>query len=222
MRRLAYLASALAIASAAVSVFWTVGGTWLLDTVGGSIEKLARTRSPSALALGTATSLAKIGAGLLVLALVRPWGRHVPDRMLVGANVFVSAVLVTWGGANVLFGGLALAGAVSPADGIDERALRWHVFVWDLWFLVWGASLAIALSGFRRANRTTVGQRHAARGGSVPASAFNDGRANWVEAKAEMSVDTHSSSPCGRASSRLTRSRSSNDPRRPTYQPPTA
>ena len=59
------------------------------------------------------------------------------------------------GGANVLIGGLALAGVFSPADGLDERALRWHVFVWDLWFLVWGASVAIALSGFRRANRTT-------------------------------------------------------------------
>ena len=116
MRRVAYLASALAIASAAVSVFWTFGGTWLLDTIGGSIEKLARTRSRSAVALGTSTSLAKIGAGLLALALVRPWGRHVPDRMLKGANVFVSAVLVTWGGANVLIGGLALAGVVSPAE----------------------------------------------------------------------------------------------------------
>jgi hypothetical protein len=217
VRRVAYLASALAIASAAVSVFWTFGGTWLLDTVGGSIEKLARTRSPSAVALGTATSLAKIGAGLLALALVRPWGRHVPDRMLKGVNVFVSAVLVTWGGANVLIGGLALAGAVSPADGLDERALRWHVFVWDLWFLVWGASLAIALSGFgARTGRRRPGQ--AARGGGLPTSPSNFGRANWVEAKAEMSVDTHSACPCGRASSRLTRPRRSNDRRRSTYQ----
>jgi hypothetical protein len=164
LRRLAYLASALAIASASLSVFWTFGGTWLLDTVGGAIEKLARTRSPSALALGTATALAKIGAGLLALALVRPWGRYVPDRTLVGANVIVSAVLVTWGAANVLIGGLALAGAVSPADGIDERALRWHVFVWDLWFLLWGASLAIALSGFRRATgRRSASVRRPAR-----------------------------------------------------------
>lgn len=218
MRRVAYLASALAIASASVSVFWTFGGTWLLDTVGGSIERLARTRSPSAVALGTATSLAKIGAGLLALALVRPWGRHVSDRMLKGANVIVSAVLVTWGGANVLIVGLALAGAVSPTDGLDERALRWHVFVWDLWFLVWGASLAIALSGFRRANRTTVGQRQAARGGGLPTSPSKFGRANWVQARAEMSVDTHSACPCGRASSRLTRPRRSNDRRRSTYQ----
>jgi hypothetical protein len=50
-----------------MSVFWTFGGTRLLDTVGGSIEKVARTRSLSALALGTATSQAKIGAGLLEL-----------------------------------------------------------------------------------------------------------------------------------------------------------
>jgi hypothetical protein len=120
------------------------------------LEKLARTRSPSALVLGTATSLAKIGAALLTLALVRPWGRHLPDRLLVGANALVSMVLVTWGGASVLVGGLALLAAVMPADGIDERALRWHVFVWDLWFLVWGVALALALLGIRRVKWTTV------------------------------------------------------------------
>lgn len=168
-RRLAYLASALAIASAAASVFWTLGGTWLLDTVGGSIEELARTRSPSALALGTAASLAKVGAALLALALVRPWGRHLPLRVLVGANMFASVVLVTWGGVNVLAGALALAGAVSPADGLDERALRWHVFVWDLWFLLWGAALALALMGFRRAKWTTLRRRRVT-GDSEPAN----------------------------------------------------
>jgi hypothetical protein len=71
--RLAYLASALALASAALSVFWTLGGTFLLDTVGGSIETLARARSPAALVLGTATSLVKVATALLALALVRPW-----------------------------------------------------------------------------------------------------------------------------------------------------
>ena len=190
-RRAAYLASGLAIASAAVSLFWTLGGTWLLDTLGGSIEALARTRSPGALALGMATSLAKIGAALLALALVRPWGRHVPDHVLEGANMFVSAVLVLWGGANVLVGGLALVGAVSPADGLDQRALHWHVFVWDLWFLVWGAALTLALSGFRRENRTTVAQRRSVRGAGEPAGPPNDGHIRWGDAKPEMSVDTH-------------------------------
>lgn len=83
--------------------------------------------------------------------------------------MFASVVLVTWGGVNVLAGALALAGAVSPADGLDERALRWHVFVWDLWFLLWGAALALALMGFRRAKWTTLRRRRVT-GDSEPAN----------------------------------------------------
>jgi hypothetical protein len=35
----------------------------------------------------------------------------------------------------------------------DEHALRWHVFVWDLWFLLWGLALALAIARFRRRAR---------------------------------------------------------------------
>lgn len=41
----AYLAAVLAFASAAVTLFWTLGGTVGLDTVGGHLEELARARS---------------------------------------------------------------------------------------------------------------------------------------------------------------------------------
>jgi hypothetical protein len=41
-------AALLAFASAAVSGFWLVGGTALLDTVGGQIDDLARERSAGA------------------------------------------------------------------------------------------------------------------------------------------------------------------------------
>jgi len=147
-RQLAYAAAAMAVLSALPSVFWTLGGTLLLDTVGGSIEELARARSVAALVLGAAAALAKFGAAGLALALVQPWGRRGPDRLLLAANAVVSVVLITWGGANVLMGSLSLAGVVT-ADGLDERALRWHVFVWDLWFLVWGVVLALALAAVR-------------------------------------------------------------------------
>jgi hypothetical protein len=33
---------------------------------------------------------------------------------------------------------------------VDRTALRWHVGVWDLWFLVWGILLALAAAGYRR------------------------------------------------------------------------
>jgi hypothetical protein len=36
----------------------------------------------------------------------------------------------------VLVGGLVLVDVITPTGPVDEHALRWHVFVWDLWFLV--------------------------------------------------------------------------------------
>jgi hypothetical protein len=168
-RWFAYLAAALAFSSAAVSVFWTLGGTFLLDTVGGSIESLARSRSPGALTLGAAASLVKIGAGMLALALVHPWRRRVPDRLLVGANAMLASLLLAWGSANVVGGSLSLAGVVSAVDGVDERALLWHVLVWDLWFIVWAAALIGAIVSYRRlAPRAVLGRHWRARARQEP------------------------------------------------------
>jgi hypothetical protein len=90
--------------SAAVSLFWTLGGTFMLDTVGGSIERLARERSAAALAVGTVTTLMKVGVGVLALALVQPWGVRVRRRLLLIASWGASGILLLWGGANVLLG----------------------------------------------------------------------------------------------------------------------
>src|SRR4051794_27244369 len=57
-----YGAAFLALASAAVTAYWLLGGTALLDTVGGAIERLARKRSTDALAV----------ASVLVIARCRP------------------------------------------------------------------------------------------------------------------------------------------------------
>ena len=37
---------------------------------------------------------------------------------------------------NVLLGALVLSAVIHPAGSVDRTALRWHVGVWDLWFLV--------------------------------------------------------------------------------------
>ena len=155
----AYAAAVLAFASAAVTIFWTLGGTWLLDTVGGSIEKLARTRSAGALLLGGTTALAKILVGFLALALVRPWFERLPARLLRTAGGLASVILLVWGGANVCVGALVLSRVISPNSHPDERVLRWHVFVWDLWFVVWGAALAVAIVGHRRESHTARRRR---------------------------------------------------------------
>ena len=152
-RILAYAAAVLAFASAAVSLIWVLGGTLLLDTVGGTFEDLARDRSAGAVALGIVVVVVKVAAGLLALALVRPWGRRVGRRPLLVASAVGSVVLILYGGVLVLVGGLVLGNLVTPSAPVDEHALRWHVFVWDLWFLVWGIALGLTAWRYRVDNR---------------------------------------------------------------------
>lgn len=133
-----------------MSLFWTLGGTLLLDTVGGAIEELARERSLGSLALGATTVLLKVAAGLLALALLRSSGEEIGRRSVLLVNGVASAALVLWGGANVVVGALVLSGIIAPSGEVDRHHLRWHVFAWDLWFLVWGLALAMALVAARR------------------------------------------------------------------------
>src|SRR3954465_4066226 len=145
----ASVAAALAFASAAVSLYWSAGGTWLLDTVGGPIEELARDRSLAGIALGLTAVAIKVFAGVLALALRHPPLRGTRRRLLLIANAAAAVILCAWGGANVAVGSLALGGAITPAGDVDRHAPRWHVLLWDLWFLLWGVALAVAVTAAR-------------------------------------------------------------------------
>ena len=142
------VAVVLALGSAAWSAYWTAGGTALLSTVGGAVEDLARERSPGAVLLGAGTVLAKLVAAALAAALVLRTGRRV--RVL---GRLAGWLLTGWGGANVLLGGLVLTGVLDLGPVADARALRWHVLVWDLWFLLWGIALLAACRSAARAQR---------------------------------------------------------------------
>ena len=71
-----------------------------------------------------AATLAKVAGGLFALALVRPWGRVVPRGWLLIGSAGASALLVVYGGLNVLLGALVLAGVIHPAGSVDRTALR--------------------------------------------------------------------------------------------------
>jgi len=149
----AHAACVLAWLSAVPSVYWALGGTAGLNTVGGAIEELARTRDPAGIALGLGAGVLKVAGGLLALALVRPWGRVIPRRLLGGAAWTASVVLTCYGGLLVAVGAMVLTGLISPAGPVDRTALRWHVLLWDLWFLVWGLLLGVAAWQYGRDSR---------------------------------------------------------------------
>jgi len=150
----AYVAAIVAFGYALMSLYWALGGHALVSTIGGYVEQFARRGGPLPVLIGLAAALAKVLGGLLALALVRPWGRVVPRRWLLIGSAGASVLLVVYGGVTVLFGALVLSGVIHPAGSVDRTALRWHVGVWDLWFLVWGILLALAIVGYWRRTAT--------------------------------------------------------------------
>jgi len=150
----AYAAAIVAFGYALMSLYWALGGHALVSTIGGYVEQFARRGGALPVLIALAATLAKLVGGLLALALVRPWGRMVPRGWLLSTSAGASALLVVYGGLNVLLGALVLAGVIQPTESVDRTALRWHVGVWDLWFLVWGILLALAIAGYWRRTAT--------------------------------------------------------------------
>ena len=149
--RPAIVAAVLAAASAVVSIYWGVGGRRLIDTVGGAIERLANRggTAPVLLALGAAA--AKMIAGLIALLLtVRPRSPK-ERRTVLSLNRLVAWILTLYGFVQVIAGSLVLTGGIHSSPTTDEHALRWHVFVWDLWFLIWGLAALRAVKRYRKA-----------------------------------------------------------------------
>ena len=61
-----------------------------------------------------------------------------------------------YGAVLVVAGVLVLTDAINPAGAVDRTALRWHVFCWDAWFLLWGLLLGLAVISRRRDDRHTA------------------------------------------------------------------
>jgi hypothetical protein len=145
----ASIAAGLGTASAAVSAYWAFGGTALLDTVGGEIERWGRQRSAGVgIALGAVVVVKLVIAGApLVLASVG--ARHLPAwtrARWVRLLGWLAAVGLTCYGLVLTVAGLLVAADVlEAADDADEHALAWHTFFWDPWFALWGAAFTVAM-----------------------------------------------------------------------------
>lgn len=145
----AYAASALALLYALVSFYWAVGGTRGIGTLGQSLERLARSRTAAAAAVISIVIVCKLAGALLALAFVRPWGRRLNHRLLLAIGYLASAILFGYGLIEVSGEALVETGIVRPTPSVDWRALRWHLILWDMWFLVWGALLGLAVWGYQ-------------------------------------------------------------------------
>ena len=142
----AWAAFALGLLYAVVSVYWGLGGSWLLDTVGASLTQPGRSASAVVvLAVWCAVGL-KVIASVLPLLAVGIGAARARWPRLIRALTWVEAVILTgYGLILTAIGLLVQAGLIGTQATADHRALAWHAYLWDPWFLVWGLLVTAAL-----------------------------------------------------------------------------
>jgi len=146
--RLAQAACGVCLAYAAVSVYWALGGTWLLDTVGGTLEQQGRTGNPGIILAVCAAAVLKVIGAIVPLAAagVTPGQATIAGRPQVRVLAWLEAAILTiYGLVLTAAGVLVQSGAIAAAASADRRALAWHAYLWDPWFLLWGALVTAAL-----------------------------------------------------------------------------
>jgi hypothetical protein len=144
------------LAYAAISVYWGAGGRWLLNTVGISLSQPGEPGHLAALLAVWGAAAVKAVAALLPLLAIEVWPRTANSGLRRLARVLAwieTAILIGYGLILTAIGLLVQAGVIKPAARADRLALKWHAYLWDPWFLVWGIFVFLALWRSRPASQ---------------------------------------------------------------------
>jgi hypothetical protein len=143
-RLVAYMAAAWAFVFAAMSFYWAAGGTAGASTLGETITRAGREREPLFVAILWGTGALKAIAGVGPLALARPWGGRIPRWISLVATWSAGVLFALYGGANLAVRGLMAAGAIETPASMHSTAARWHLLLWDPWWLLGGVLFIVA------------------------------------------------------------------------------
>lgn len=103
-------------------------------TVGGQLERWGRDG-------GIEVRLALLAVVLVKLAVAAgTWLAANRGRRLERTLAWTAGLVLTLYGAVLTVAGIAIVafGAADLSRSDDPRAVRWHAYVWDPWFLLWG------------------------------------------------------------------------------------
>ena len=139
-----WIAAFVGCGHAGFSLYWTTGGTWLLDTVGSWAVAAAADGGPLIRGGLLAIGMSKLVAALTPVLVERT--AHPRLRRWVRGISWIGALgLTAYGGANTIVATLVLNGVISTEDDQDHQALLGHALLWDPMFLAWGLSLLAGL-----------------------------------------------------------------------------
>ncbi len=92
-----------------------------------------------------AAAVLKLVAAVLPLLALSGWGGGPRARVLRALSWVAAGILVVYGFVLTAVGLLVQTGLIHTSADADRRALAWHAYLWDPWFLVWGLLIAAAL-----------------------------------------------------------------------------
>ncbi|MEV6924476.1 DUF3995 domain-containing protein [Dactylosporangium sp. NPDC051485] len=146
-------AAAAGLTHAGFSLYWALGGRWLLPTVGQWAVDSAREAPLAAAMLLIAVAAVKCAVVIIPLTAAR---RPLPRPGLWRAFAWLAAIVLTgYGAVNCVAAWLVLGGALRPEGGFDRQAMLGHAYLWDPLFLVWGVLLGAGLLAGGTGRRTS-------------------------------------------------------------------
>ena len=147
-RSLVWLACMAGTAHAGFSLYWALGGKWLLATVGQwAVQLSVEAPLEGGLVLGMVAAGKLLAATIpVVLTYERmPWHRFWRTVSWAGG-----LLLVVYGGVNTLVSGAVLGGVIRPEGGYELDAMIGHALLWDPLFFLCGTALVLSLWCSRR------------------------------------------------------------------------
>lgn len=148
----AYAAAVWGLLFALISFYWSLGGTWLLETIGDAVTQPAQDGDLMMVMAVWLSALVKFAAVVAALGLIQRWGQFFPRWFLVGGGWFAAVLLMLYGGASLIQQALMALGAVEVSEAFAP-VLYWHLFLWSPYWLVGGVLFALSTVHLARATR---------------------------------------------------------------------
>jgi hypothetical protein len=128
---------------ALASLYWALGGQWLLATVGQrAVDLSAEAPIRAGLALGTIALLKFLAAAVPIGV---AYGRVPRARLWRTVSWIGGLLLLAYGAVNTILSAAVLAGLIHPQGGYDPAAMKGHAFLWAPLFCIWGTALLVSL-----------------------------------------------------------------------------
>lgn len=140
-----------------MSTYWGLGGARLADTVGGTLEQQGSAGNGLVVFVLWAAVVLKLVAAALPLLVL---GQRIRPAWMPTAWVLVAwieaGILTVYGLVLTTAGLLVQADVIHASVTADHRALAWHAYLCDPWFLIWGLLVTVALRRGRRSGIPVV------------------------------------------------------------------